>query len=199
MLFRSPRLAPSVRAMALEQMGPALARGWIESLSLNVSPVDLAAAGFTEGLLKQISEHGVPFEKVWVEITETEKLSSMDIALQNLQALCEAGVRIALDDYGVGYSNIHRRAKLPIHRVKVDKSIIAHVGDNQKYAGVFSSSVLLARALGAEVVAEGVETQDQLTEVERYGCRYVQGFFYYTPMPAGTCLDIISGQVSSVA
>lgn len=188
-----------LRDMALKQIKPALAQGWIESLSLNVSPVDLAAAGFAEGLLAQIAEHNVPFEQIWVEITETERLSSMELALKNLQALCRAGVRIALDDYGVGYSNIHRLAKLPIHRVKVDKSIIAHVGDNPKYAGVFSSSVQLARALGAEVVAEGVETQDQLTEVERYGCRYIQGYFYYKPMPAEDCLDILSGKVSSVA
>lgn len=188
-----------LRAMALEEMGPALRQGWIESISLNVSPVDLAAGGFAEGLLQQIAEHNVPYHQIWVEITETERLSSMAVAHQNLQTLCLAGVRIALDDYGVGYSNIHRLAKLPIHRVKIDKSIVEHVGDNKKYAGVFSSSVQLARALGAEVVAEGVETKDQLTEIQRYGCKYVQGYYYYKPMPAADCLEVISGQVSSVA
>lgn len=188
-----------IRSMALDQMGPALRQGWIESVSLNVSPVDLAASDFADALLKQIAEYNIPFSQVWVEITETERLSSMAIAHQNLQTLCLAGVRIALDDYGVGYSNIHRLAKLPIHRVKVDKSIVEHVGDNKKYAGVFRSSVQLARALGAEVVAEGVETQEQLTEIQRFGCKYVQGYFYYKPMPAAECLEIIRGQVSSVA
>ena len=194
-----PEIEYQLRAMALDQMGPALRQGWIESISLNVSPVDLGASNFAESLLQQIAEHNIPFHQIWVEITETERLSSMAIAHQNLQTLCLAGVRIALDDYGVGYSNIHRLAKLPIHRVKVDKSIVEHVGDNKKYAGVFSSSVQLARALGAEVVAEGVETKDQLTEIQRYGCKYVQGYYYYKPMPAADCLEVLNGQVSSAA
>ena len=189
----------ALRSMALHEMGPALRQGWIESISLNVSPVELGADEFAENLLKQIAEYNVPFHQVWVEITESERMSSMAMAHKNLQTLCLAGVRIALDDYGIGYSNIHRLAKLPIHRVKVDKSIIAHVGDDQKYAGVFSSSVQLARALGAEVVAEGVETQDQLSEVERYGCKFVQGYFYYKPMPAEACMEILSARGASVA
>ncbi|MFN3212175.1 MAG: putative bifunctional diguanylate cyclase/phosphodiesterase [Henriciella sp.] len=189
----------ALRSIALHEMGPALRQGWIESISLNVSPVELGADEFAENLLKQIAEYNIPFHQIWVEITESERMSSMAMAHKNLQTLCLAGVRIALDDYGIGYSNIHRLAKLPIHRVKVDKSIIAHVGDDKKYAGVFSSSVQLARALGAEVVAEGVETQDQLAEVERYGCKYVQGYYHYKPMPAETCLEILSARDASVA
>jgi len=123
----------------------------------------------------------------------------MVMAKENLELLSQAGIRIALDDYGVGYSNIHRLAELPIHRVKIDKSIVENVEDDPKYAGVFRSSIQLARALGAEVVAEGVETAGQLSEVERFGCRYIQGYFFYRPLTASDCLDLLNGRESSVA
>lgn len=189
----------AIRAKALSEMGSALKDERIESLSLNVSPVDLAAEGFAESFLAQIASFDIPFDQVWAEVTETERLSSLEIAHENLEILCQAGVRIALDDYGIGYSNIHRLAKLPIHRVKIDKSIVEHVEDNPKYAGVFRSSVQLARALGAEVVAEGVETAGQLTEIKRYGCKYIQGYFFYKPMPSEDCLNLLYNRASSVA
>lgn len=189
----------AIREIALTQMGPALKQGLIESVSLNVSPVDLAAEGFAASFIDQVKAHDVALPRVWVEVTETERLSSMVMAKENLELLSQAGIRIALDDYGVGYSNIHRLAELPIHRVKIDKSIVENVEDDPKYAGVFRSSVQLARALGAEVVAEGVETAGQLSEVERFGCRYIQGYFFYRPLTASDCLDLLNGRESSVA
>ena len=189
----------AIRKIALKQMGPALTEGLIDSVSLNVSPVDLAADGFAASFIEQVEAHGIPLPQIWVEVTETERLSSMAIAKQNLELLSQAGIRIALDDYGVGYSNIHRLAELPIHRVKIDKSIVEHVEDDPKYAGVFRSSVQLARALGAEVVAEGVETAGQLAEVERFGCRYIQGYYFYKPLTASACMDLLNGRETSVA
>ncbi|MEM7458530.1 MAG: EAL domain-containing protein, partial [Pseudomonadota bacterium] len=109
------------------------------------------------------------------------------------------GIRIALDDYGVGYSNIQRLAELPIQRLKIDKSIVGHIEENPKYAGVFRSSVQLARALGAEVVAEGVETEGQLDKIERFGCKLIQGYLFHKPMPLQDCLDALQTRLSSVA
>lgn len=189
----------AIRNIALEQMGPALKNGLIDSVSLNVSPVDLAAEGFAESFIAQVESHNVSLPQIWVEVTETERLASMAMAKENLDLLSQAGIRIALDDYGVGYSNIHRLAELPIHRVKIDKSIVENVEDDPKYAGVFRSSVQLARALGAEVVAEGVETAGQLAEVERFGCRYIQGYYFYKPLTASACIDLLNGRESSVA
>lgn len=189
----------AIRNIALKQMGPALKQGLIDSVSLNVSPVDLAGEGFAESFIAQVNAHGIPLPQIWVEVTETEQLASMAMAKQNLELLSQPGIRIALDDYGVEYSNIHRLAELPIHRVKVDKSIVEHVEDDPKYAGVFRSSVQLARALGAEVVAEGVETAGQLAEVERFGCRYIQGYYFYQPLSGPDCLDLLKARDASVA
>gem|GEM_PF-2339719 len=188
-----------IRTLALQQIAPVLEAGKIETVSLNICPLDLAIEGFAKDLMDQIESAGVALDRVWVEVTETERLTRLAVARDNLLLLNQGGVRIALDDYGVGYSNIRRLAELPIQRLKIDKSIIDNVEENPKYAGVFRSSVQLARALGAEVVAEGVETADQLAIVDRFGCRLIQGFYFYKPMPIDECISQIDGQLSSVA
>lgn len=187
-----------VRAMALEQMAPSLTAGDVESLSINISPVDLATQGFAQALLAQFAQFKVSTTQIWIEVTETERLTSRETVRVNLELLSDAGVRIALDDYGVGYSNIQRLAELPIQRVKIDKSIVSNVEHDPKYAGVFRSSIQLARALGADVVAEGVETVGQLTETERRGCSFVQGYLFFKPLSAAECIAQL-GQTLAVA
>eukprot|EP00903_Cladosiphon_okamuranus_P003191 g3189.t1 len=162
-------------------------------------PVNHKADEFANDLIKQIKEADVRLDQVWIEVTETERLTRLATARDHLEALNQAGIRIALDDYGVGYSNIRRLAELPIQRLKIDKSIVDNVEENPKYAGVFRSSVQLARALGAEVVAEGVETAEQLVIVERFGCRLVQGYYFFKPMPIAELKDLFRDQISSVA
>ncbi|MEM9570649.1 MAG: EAL domain-containing protein [Pseudomonadota bacterium] len=189
----------TIRDIALAEISPALNHGLIESVSINISPMDLATEGFARILMRQVESHDIRLDQVWIEVTENERLTSMVIARENLEALNQAGVRIALDDYGVGYSNIQRLAELPIQRLKIDKSIVQHIEDNPKYAGVLRSSVHLARALGAEVVAEGVETPGQLTKVERFGCKLVQGYLYFKPMPVTECMDLFKQRLPSVA
>ncbi|MEM7460157.1 MAG: EAL domain-containing protein, partial [Pseudomonadota bacterium] len=127
----------TIRDLALSQISPVLEQGLVESLSLNISPLDLAADGFAARLIDQINKHRVQPAQVWIEVTETERLTRIAVARDNLEALNQAGIRIALDDYGVGYSNIQRLAELPIQRLKIDKSIVGHIEENPKYAGVF--------------------------------------------------------------
>ena len=188
-----------LRSMALEQIRPALDQGLINSVSLNVSPLDLAADDFVDSLIEQIEESGVRPDQVWIEITETEKLRNMEATRINLDTVKRTGVRIALDDYGIGYSNIHRLAELPIDRVKIDKSIVQKVDAHTKYAGVCRSSVQLAHALGADVVAEGVETADQLAETVAYGCHLVQGYYFHKPMPVTELETLLSNQQTAAA
>lgn len=188
-----------VRSLALEQMSPSLAAGDVESLSINIQPVDLATRGFAAALLEQFSKFNVSTTQIWIEVTETERLTSRNTVRENLEVLSEAGVRIALDDYGVGYSNVQRLAELPIQRVKIDKSIVGNVEQDAKYAGVFRSSVQLARALGADVVAEGVETIGQLDESKRQGCNFVQGYLFFKPMPADECIAQLGQSLSLAA
>lgn len=188
-----------LRALALQQMSVPLDEGRVGSISLNVSPVDLATRGFANSMLEQFSSFKVRPSQVWVEVTETERLTSRATVRENLETLNRSGVRIALDDYGVGYSNVRRLAELPIQRIKVDKSIVTNVKRDPKFAGVFRSSVQLATALGADVVAEGVETRGQLEEVRRRGCNLVQGFFFFKPMIASDCIKRLENACAAAA
>lgn len=189
----------AVRSLALAQMGPSLRAGHVESLSLNVTPVDLAIDGFAQSVIDQIAKFDVSPTQIWIEVTETERLTSRATAKENLLLLNDAGIRIALDDYGVGYSNIHRLAELPIQRVKIDKSIVGNVEIDRKYAGVFRSSIQLAHALGADVVSEGVETVGQLAEIKRLGCNLVQGYLFFKPLLAADCIAQFEQRLSVAA
>ncbi|MCR9079014.1 MAG: EAL domain-containing protein [Hyphomonadaceae bacterium] len=193
------KIETRIRALALEQMAPSLNAGSVESISINISPVDLATQGFANALFEQFATYNVNTAQVWIEVTETERLTSRATVRENLEALSAAGVRIALDDYGVGYSNIQRLAELPIQRVKIDKSIVWNIEQDRKYAGVFRSSIQLARALGADVVAEGVETPGQLTEAMRQGCKFVQGYLFFKPLPAAECIPHLGQRLSAAA
>lgn len=188
-----------LRALGLSQMGPALRAGRLESMSLNVSPLDLVTPGFADSLIEQIASHEIDPSQIWVEVTETERLTSLAMAHENLERLSAAGLRIALDDYGVGFSNIQRLAELPIQRVKIDKSIVQRIELDSRYAGVFRSSVQLARALGADIVAEGVETASQLVDITRLGCPLVQGYFFFKPMSIEDCIEHLDQRVPSAA
>lgn len=187
------------RTLALKQMSSSLCDRTIESLSLNVSPVDLSTLGFAGALLEQIASAKANPSHIWIEVTETERLTGWSTVKENLELLNEQGVRVALDDYGVGYSNVQRLAELPIERVKIDKSIVTNIVANPKYAGVFRSSVQLARALGAEIVAEGVETEDQLRHVRHRGCDLVQGYLFSRPLRLSECLATVTTRMSAVA
>lgn len=188
-----------VRSLALQLMSIPLRQKRIDSISLNVSPTDLATQGFASAILKQFSDCDVDSEQVWIEVTETERLTSRTTVRENLERLQESGVHIALDDYGVGFSNVQRLAELPIQRIKIDRSIVSNVERDPKFAGVYRSSVQLARALGAEVVAEGVETATQLQEIERRGCDLVQGFLFFKPMTATECIRCFELERSAAA
>ena len=188
-----------VRSLALEQMAVSLNEELVESISINISPVDLAIEGFADSLLDQFARYDVKATQVWIEVTETERLTSRATVRENLTVLSDSGARIALDDYGTGYSNIQRLAELPIQRLKIDKSIVENVERDRKYAGVFRSSIQLARALGADVVAEGVETVGQLEETKRRGCNLVQGYLFFKPMPASECIAQFDRTLSDAA
>lgn len=188
-----------VRSLALAQMAPSLNAGLVDSISINISPVDLATHGCAEALLEQFAAFEVKTSQIWIEVTEAERLSSRTIVKDNLEALNQAGVRIALDDYGVGYSNIQRLAELPIQRIKIDKSIVANIGKDRKYTGVVRSSIQLAWALGADIVAEGVETIEQLRHTKNLGCNLIQGYLFFKPLPASECISHLDQHLSAAA
>lgn len=178
-----------IRAAAFELAAPLLNSGQLSSLSLNTSPLDVSTHDFSERWLRQLETHHIDPRQIWLEVTESERVEDIDLARRNLEALHSHGVRIALDDYGAGYSNIRTLLDLPIDRLKIDRSIVKDLCNEPQLQSVLISMVQLARAIGAEVVAEGVETQSELALVRAAGCHFVQGYYF---SPAVSKHDLIT-------
>lgn len=164
----------------------ALARDWPEGLrlSLNVTSADLAAPDHADTLLAAVAESGFAPGRLTVEVTEQALIGDITAARQQLECLAEAGVRIALDDFGAGFCNFRYLKLLPLHYLKLDRSMVEGVVGDPRDLAVLRGIVALAEALDLAVIAEGVESEEQLALIAREGCASVQGFVRARPMGA---------------
>jgi diguanylate cyclase (GGDEF)-like protein len=154
-------------------------------IAVNVAPAQLAAsAALVETVAQALARHGLPPGRLCLEITETATLVEDDGMLATLATLKRLGVRIAIDDFGVGHASLgHLRTLLPIDTLKIDRSFVSGMVDNQGDARIVAGLVRLAHSLGLHVVAEGVETAEQAAHLEAAGCQSAQGFFFGRPVP----------------
>lgn len=147
---------------------------------INVSPRQLIGPGLARTLLETLAEHDLPTARIGIEVIETTLVDASS-AETELQALHDAGVRIAIDDYGTGYSSLARLQRLPLDMLKIDRSIVSDVS-TEKGRALVESIIQLATALGATTVAEGIERQEQLEVVRRLGCTSASGYFLANSM-----------------
>jgi len=152
-------------------------------LSINLSSKTLMSSENFEDLLTLIKSTDLDYKHVVFEITETDIISDLDLAISQLLKLKEFGIKIALDDFGTGFSSLNHLKKLPIDIIKLDKSFIKSIEKNQSDTYIIKSLLLLALDLGHDVVAEGVETKEQYDFLNGYNCKYAQGYFMSKPLP----------------
>jgi diguanylate cyclase (GGDEF)-like protein/PAS domain S-box-containing protein len=152
-------------------------------VSVNVSARQLAQPDFVAVVERALRETGVPADKVCLEVTETTVLRRPDVARVALDALRTLGVRVALDDFGLGYSSLTHLKALPVDVVKVDRSFVADLVRCTEDRAVVEAVLTLARRMGLTVIAEGVETADQDELLREMGCPVVQGYLYGRPVP----------------
>jgi diguanylate cyclase (GGDEF)-like protein/PAS domain S-box-containing protein len=152
-------------------------------VSVNVSARQLSDPELVAVVEDALEATGVPPGSICLEVTETTILGRPDIAAQVLAALRELGVRVALDDFGLGYSSLTHLKALPVDVLKVDRSFIAGLQDCPEDRAVVEAVLTLARRMGVTVIAEGVETLDQDAVLRELGCPMVQGFLYGRPSP----------------
>ncbi|MGI9329004.1 MAG: sensor domain-containing protein [Pseudomonadales bacterium] len=153
------------------------------NVSVNVPPVLLKLQGFVDLLDQCIARMSCDPSYLTIEITEGTLIDEAKV-LAVLRALRERGVTIAIDDFGKGYSSMTRLKALPVDVLKIDRTFLANVGEDASEAMIIESLVKVGQCLGKKVVAEGVETPDQLRLLERIGCDIAQGFFIKQPMAA---------------
>jgi diguanylate cyclase (GGDEF)-like protein len=153
-------------------------------LNVNVSPAQLRNRSFTAALLDKLAVTGFPPGRLVLEITEGVLLECGPDQIAQLNELRAAGVRIALDDFGSGYSSLAYVRDFPLDQIKIDRSYISSLPDDPRSGVVVGAICELGRGLELLVVAEGVETEEQLILVKAAGCTHFQGFHFARPMPA---------------
>ena len=166
-------------------------------LSVNVS-----SQQFNESfpaLVRQIfSDTGAPTGSLCVEVTETAVMSDVDETIATMRELRELGVQISIDDFGTGYSSLAQLKRLPIDEVKIDQSFIERLGQDREDNAIVAAIVAMAHALDLPVVAEGVETPEQLAELRALGCELAQGFLFSRPVSAEAISRLLAEQLSTI-
>jgi diguanylate cyclase (GGDEF)-like protein len=153
-------------------------------VAVNLSPLQVRDASIVELVRSALVESGVPPSRLMLEITEGVLIDNPDEMLKRIEDLHALGVRIALDDFGSGYSNLGYLQRFPLDKLKIDRSFVNALGNSSSGGVIVQAIVALGRALGLSVLAEGVETEQQRVLLRLAGCDEMQGFLFARPAPA---------------
>lgn len=158
------------------------ARGETFSMSINLSPSTLLDTEFPDIIAGKLASSAAPAGTFIFEITEGSIIKDPERALEILNRLSNMGIRISIDDFGTGYSSLAYLKKLPVSELKIDKSFVMDMLDNENDEVIVRSTIDLAHNLGLKVVAEGVENVETLKRLKELGCDVLQGYYYSKPM-----------------
>ncbi|HET9939185.1 MAG TPA: bifunctional diguanylate cyclase/phosphodiesterase, partial [Gaiella sp.] len=178
------RLTRYVLDEALAQLRDWHDAGLELGLAVNVSERDLADAGFPDEVLEILAEHGIDPSALELEVTEDILVRDSVRAGGRLERIVATGVRIAIDDFGIGYSSLGQLKSVPAQTLKIDRSFVAGMATDRRDAAIVRSIVSLAHDLGLEVVAEGVETDEHVAWLRAAGCDVGQGYHLGLPLPS---------------
>jgi EAL domain-containing protein (putative c-di-GMP-specific phosphodiesterase class I) len=180
-----PELTASVLDTALAQVARWRGQGHDPVVSVNLSVRDLLDPGFPFRVEALLLSHGLPGTALVLELTEDLLLADPALGCQVIAALLERDVKVQVDDYGTGYSTLGYLRDLPdLGGLKLDRSFITHLDSEPRSAAIVASTVRLARSLGIEVIAEGVETVAVRDQLASLGCELAQGYLFACPVPA---------------
>lgn len=162
-------------------------------LSVNVSRRQFEGGQIVTDVQQVLDKTGIDPAKLCFEITETALAKNTDRLLQQLIDLTSMGVRLAIDDFGVGYSSLLELRDFPISEVKIDRAFISNIASDNQSQDIVSAVVDISHSIGADVVAEGIENQLQFDKIAQLGCDRAQGYFLCEPMAATTFPDVVLG------
>lgn len=172
-------------------------RRWIEEglppvrVAVNLSARQLREISFVSVLRRVLDETGVGPEGIEIEITESMIMSDADTSIAALKELHELGVHVAMDDFGTGYSSLSYLRKFPIDTIKIDRTFVSEITSNSDDAEIIRTIISMGQTLNKGIVAEGVETEDQLALLNEYKCDQVQGYLISRPVPGEDLMDLL--------
>ena len=153
-------------------------------MSVNLSARQLSQADLIERVAEVLKESGIEPWQLKLEITESVVMENAELAAVTLARLRGLGVRLSIDDFGTGYSSLSYLNRFPVDILKIDRSFITRLNEGDENVEIVKTIVMLAGNLGMQVIAEGVETEDQLRQLRLLKCQYGQGYLFSKPLAA---------------
>jgi diguanylate cyclase (GGDEF)-like protein/PAS domain S-box-containing protein len=166
------------------------AKAWLDQgfgpirIAVNISSEQLRHVHFVDQVAQALADSGLPPQLLELEITESTAMAEPEIMVLRLTELKRMGIDLAIDDFGTGYSSLAYLQRFPLDRLKIDRSFVRHVVSSANDAGIVTAIIAMAHQLSFEVIAEGVETDDQLTFLRTHRCDQVQGYLASPPLTA---------------
>jgi EAL domain-containing protein (putative c-di-GMP-specific phosphodiesterase class I) len=157
--------------------------GKAPAVSVNLSARQLSRIDLVESVDAALRESGLDPDRLWLEITESVLMEDADATVVALERLRALGVHLSVDDFGTGYSSLAYLRRFPVDALKVDRSFVAGLGRDPEDSAIVEAVVSMAHSLRLSVVAEGVETDEQLARLRDLGCELAQGFYFAAPVP----------------
>ena len=161
-------------------------------MAVNLSGRQFWQGDLVESITRGLAAAGLPPERLELEITESMVIRDVDRAINKMHELAAMGIRLSMDDFGTGYSSLAALKRFPIHTLKIDKSFVKEVTNNANGAAICSSIIALAHTMNLTVVAEGIETKEQLDFLLEKGCEIGQGYYFSEPLPASEAESLLA-------
>jgi EAL domain-containing protein (putative c-di-GMP-specific phosphodiesterase class I) len=161
-------------------------------VAVNLSAHQIFQSDFVERVSASLKTHSANPDKLQLELTESVLAKNIDDVIDKMNQLVDLGVTFSLDDFGTGYSSLSYLKRLPLHQLKIDGSFVRDLVTNPSDASITQTILALGSSLELEVIAEGVETQDQRDKLAEQGCLYFQGYFFGRPQPAAQLTQLMN-------
>ncbi|MBB3188846.1 putative bifunctional diguanylate cyclase/phosphodiesterase [Halomonas cerina] len=192
------RLGDWVMEEACRQQAAWRAAGFTESrIDINLSGRQVSRADVLERFEACLARHGLGARDIGIELTENVLITADSRILEGLRRLYHRGVRIAIDDFGTGYSSLSYLKHFPVTAIKIDRTFVRDAPGQPEDRAIMEATVFIGHRLGLEVVAEGVENEEQLTLIREMHCDLVQGYYFFRPMPAFDIERLLVGLVTT--
>ncbi|WP_020677113.1 putative bifunctional diguanylate cyclase/phosphodiesterase [Geopsychrobacter electrodiphilus] len=168
-------------------------------VSVNISVVQIEQPNFVQGILSTLAEFGIPGHLIEIEVTESGIMKNRETTALKLRALSQHGISIAVDDFGTGYSSLSYLHQFPVDTLKIDKSFVQQIKEGTSDACIVDAIVAMGRGLRLHIIAEGVETEAQLSYLQKIGCSEVQGFLFGGAQSAQQTFELLRSGVMAKA